>query len=354
MSQQDSIELIRDLVNTPGVTGNEGPVRRRIRELLPEGPRVAEDELGNLLATMGEGPQVVVIAHMDELGVAISNINDGGGLHIHPVGGIDPRTVMGQMWDIHTADGVVTGVTALKPPHLMEDRAEMKKIPPWSQMRMDIGARSREEVEAMGVRILDAATLRKHFGVMNGRYIAARAIDDRFGCAALLEVLRKMAPAGGVDGLELTFAWSVQEEIGVRGAYAIAHKLRPKYVIALDTCSTTDGPGMGDRFAPFMLGEGPGLRLLDSRAWATPYMRDLVEDVAREHSIPVQKAITGGYTDGAAIQESGCLMIPLGLPVRYTHTAVEVIHMGDYAHLVQLLPLVLEEIGRREREQVDK
>jgi putative aminopeptidase FrvX len=190
--------------------------------------------------------------------------------------------------------------------------------------------------------------LKKDFDIMNKKYIVARGVDDRFGCLVLLELLRKYAKAKKLDklGYKLSFVWSVQEEVGLRGAFAIGNTLKPDVVIAVDSGTSTDAPGMPKNYAPFLMGKGPGLRLVDNRAVASPVLRKYIEKVAKRNRIPLQMLTTGGSTDAAAIQSTGCAVMPLCIPMRYTHATVEAVHLDDLKNLIKLLGKVLDGLGK--------
>jgi putative aminopeptidase FrvX len=347
----DLIGELEELVRCPGVSGFEAPIRKLIASKLRGFGKTREDDMGNLILEMGpvSGKKVVLIAHMDELGLLVSKINDDGSLSIRKIGGIDDRTLVSRIFEIETAKGKVQGVIGIKPPHLMEDREEMKKTVPSSELRVDIGTTSKKETEKLGIKILDPMVIRKEFEILNRKVLVSRGIDDRFGCLALIEVLRRLKKSGILNKLKmrLILVWSTQEEIGLRGAQVIAHSHRPDYVIAVDSCSSTDCPGLVSHLAPAYLGKGPGLRMVDNRAIASPKFRELVEKVAKKNRIPVQLVITGGGTDGAAIQTIGCQMIPIGLPLRYTHSTVECIHLDDLDNLIKLIIKIVEELNRK-------
>ena len=131
--------------------------------------------------------------------------------------------------------------------------------------------------------------------------------------------------------------FSVQEEVGLRGARAIANTMHPDYIFAIDSMSSTDGPGIPKITEPVILGKGPALRVIDNLAMASPVLREYLLALAKKKRIPIQIGVTGGTTDGAAVQECGSAMMPLAFPLRYTHTPVEVIHLDDLENLSRLV-----------------
>ena len=339
-------ELLEEMIRIPGVSGYEDEIRDFIRGRIEEmGLPTEEDNIGNLIATLGtKGPHIVFIAHMDELGLVVTNIEADGSLRIRKVGGIDDRTLVGRIVEIATKKGKVTGVIGLKPPHLMTDSDDKKKVVSWEDVRVDVGTRSRRETEGLGVRVLDAMVFRKEISYIGRDLMCARGIDDRAGCAVLLDMLgkarRRKLPA------RLSFVWSVQEEIGLRGAKVIGFKLQPDYVFAVDTMTTTDAPMQGDAYEKILLGRGPALRMLDSAAIASPKLRKMIEGVAKRGRVPLQAGSGGGATDVAVIQEFGALAMPIGIPMRYTHSPTECASLKDIGNTSRLLLLTAEHIAK--------
>ena len=330
----------------PGVSGFEDDIRDRIRKKVEAmGLSPTEDNLGDLLVTVGDkGPSVVMIAHMDELGLIVSKIEEDGSIRIRKVGGIDDRTLVGRVVEIKTQKGMVTGVLGFKPPHLMTDADDRKKVMTWQEVRVDVGTRSKKATEKLGIRVLDPMVFKKDITYIGKDLICARAVDDRMGCAIILEVLEKLK--GAKLPIRLTFAWSVQEETGLKGAKVVGFNLRPDYVFAVDTMTTTDGPGMGETFEKVLIGEGPAMRMFDNEAIASPKMRKLVEEVAKAAKIPLQYGTGGGATDGAAMQDFGCLMMPIGIAMRYTHSTVEIASIHDMENASRLLVRIAERIAK--------
>ena len=339
-------ELLEEMIRVPGVSGYEDGIREYIRQRVEEmGVETEEDNIGNLMVTVGsKGPHIVFIAHMDELGLVITNIDDDGSLRIRKVGGIDDRTLVGRVVEIATQKGKVSGVIGLKPPHLMTENDDRKKVVSWEDVRVDVGTRTRKETERLGVRVLDAMVFKKDIEYIRGDMMCARGIDDRAGCAALLDALksvlrRKLAA-------RLTFVWSVQEEIGLRGAKVVGFKLQPDYVFAVDTMTTTDGPMQGGTYEKILVGGGPALRMFDSAAIASPKLRKMIEGLAKKGKIPLQAGSGGGATDCAAIQEFGSLAMPIGIPMKYTHSPTECASLKDIRNTSRLLVLIAEHIAK--------
>jgi putative aminopeptidase FrvX len=335
-------ELLRSLVECPGISGYEDRVRDLVLQSLGRDADI--DAMGNVSLTIGEGDtELLIAAHMDEIGMVITHIDDRGYLRVRAVGGLDPRVVAGQRVTVVGSDVTVRGGVGLKPPHLMEDRAEMKSAVPFSRMYVDIGADSKEEVEAMGIRELDYIVLEKELVELNDRYWMGRSLDDRLGCWILIRLFERLRD--NPPPIKVTLAWSVQEEIGLRGAEAVARRVNPDYVIPIDTLSSGDIPEGGLHFGNAVPGKGPALRMIDNRAIGSPQFRDQIVAIAETAGIPVQISVTGGGTDGAALQMTGAHMVPLAFPMRYTHAPCESVNKQDVWQMLDLLESICRHLA---------
>ena len=342
-------ELLEEMIKVPGVSGFEDDIRDYIRSKIGTmGLKAEEDNLGNLLVTVGkEGTHIVFIAHMDELGLIVSKLETDGSLRIRKVGGIDDRTLVGRVVEIKTQKGIVKGVIGLKPPQLMTDREEMKKPLSWEDVRVDVGTRSRKETEKLGIRILDPMVFKKDITYITPDIICARAVDNRAGCAIILDALEKLKDKR--LPVKMTFVWSVQEETGLKGAKVVGFTHRPDYVFAVDAMTTNDAPMSGDTFEKVMIGGGPAMRMFDNAAIASPKVRKMLEEIAKANKIPLQYGTGGGSTDGAAMQDFGSLMMPIGIPMRYTHSPTECASISDMQNASKLVVKVAEKIAKESK-----
>jgi putative aminopeptidase FrvX len=343
-------ELLEELIKVPGVSGFEESIRDCIREKVEAmGLKTHEDNIGNLITIVGDsGPKIVFIAHMDELGLVVTKIEGDGSLRIRKIGGIDDRSLVGRVVNIKTQKGIVTGVLGLKPPHLMTESDDRKKVVSWEEVRVDVGTRSKAESEKLGLRVLDPMVFKKDISYLGGDLICARAVDNRAGCVVILDVLSRLKDRR--LPVQLVFVWGVQEETGLKGAKVIGFTMRPDYVFAVDIMTSTDGPMQGDTYEKVMLGHGPAMRMLDHGAVASPKLRKMIEDIARVNKIPLQYGTGGGSTDGAAMQEYGSLMMPLGIPMRYTHSPIECASLKDMQNASKILVKVAERLaGEKKR-----
>lgn len=342
----EELDMLRSLTLTPGVSGFESPIAEKIRSILEnhvDSESIRTDNIGNLIVEIGDGDRhLALVAHMDEIGMVVSNIEKDGTLRIRTVGGVDDRTLIAREVLIYTKKGPVPGVIGIKAPHLTLDPEEAKKVQKYETMRVDVGTRTKEETEKLGIRILDPITVKKDFDVMNGKYIIGRALDNRVGTYGMLRVLQILSKKK--LNKRISFVWTVQEEIGLRGAFVVSNTLKPDWAIAVDTYTTTDAPDMPTHLVPIVLGKGPVLRMLDGRFIAAERIRENIEGIAKSSKIPYQKGLTGGTTDASAIQESGTAVMPIGVPMRYTHSPVEVVHADDIDNFVKLLTAIAEKL----------
>jgi len=343
MSDKKGFETFKEIIQTPGVSGYEDQIREKMKELVSKFGETREDNIGNLILEIdGKGPHVAMVAHMDEIGMVVSNIEENGYLRIMKIGGIKDSLLLGRHVTIHTHDGPVNGVIGHKAPHLTTDTDKKDEITPWTSIHVDVGAESDEEVKEMGIDVPDPITFNKPLRELKGKKFTGRALDNRIGCFALFETLKLLAESD--TDMKLSFVWSVQEEIGLRGAKVVANTLKPDYVVAVDTYTTSDSPGLESFYKPIKLGEGPVLRMVDVRAIASPKMARHFRDVADEQKIPYQYGVTGGTTDGMALQESGSMTISIGVPVKYSHSTVEVGHWDDVKTLPKLIAAGVKEL----------
>jgi len=336
-----SVDLLRRLVMAPGVSGWEGPVREEILGLVERYGEATVDRAGNLVLRLGgDGPRLVVAAHMDELGLVVASIMDDGLIAFQRVGSISEYVLASSHVTIHTGKGPVDGVIGVTPPHIRRALGEDASKPlRWHDMRIDIGAASREEALEMGVRPLDPVTFKKHFTLLaGGRYVATRGLDDRAGSAALVELARLVGEGLVKPRVDLVLAWTVQEEVGLRGAFALAHMMEADAMIAVDTmtCCHPVASGM------VRLGGGPALRLFDNYYIGHTGLAAQVRRVVEARGVPLQVAVAGGGTDAGAFQHVGVPSVALTLPTRYTHSLAEVSSLGDYRDLVRALAAVVE------------
>jgi endoglucanase len=324
-------ELIRKLTQTYGPSGVEECIRSAIRaEVESLADEVRIDPLGSLVVRKagGEGgKRIALAAHMDEIGVMVSYVNEKGFVRFTQIGAVRPLNCVGGR--VVFADGTL-GVI-----YVEGKGRDANKVPKFEELYIDVGATSRDDCP---VRVGDAATFVRPFGVQATRLIA-KAMDDRIGCAILIETLRRLKQSPH----DLYFVFSVQEEVGLIGARTSAYGIDPDMAIAVDVTMTGDTPEAKPMAVG--LGKGPAIKVQDRGMIAHPEVRDLLVRCAEEAGIPYQlEVLEGGTTDAAAMQlvhagvPSGCVSVPC----RYVHTPSEMVDEGDVEGGVRLLVEVLQ------------
>ena len=330
--------VLAPLVQSYGVSGMEGPVRAMVEQMLPKGLRPETDTAGNLWLTVGQGaPTIVFVAHLDEIGFKVTGIRQDGSLDLDPVGGLFPSLWEAKPALVHTGRATVPGV------FMPRDSAagEPKRTPP--NLRADVGTTSRDATAALGIRVGSTLTMPKQFVRLAGARATGRSFDDRVGSAAQVLAVRRLRPARLRQ--TVIFLWSVREEIGLEGARAAANALglRPVRVYAVDTFVSADSPLEPQNFALAPLGHGPVARALDNSAVTPPAYVDSLVALARARRIPLQVGTTNGGNDGSVFAAYGVPDVPIGWPLRYSHSPAETIDLRDVASLADIIQAIAEE-----------
>ena len=339
-----TVELLKSLTEAHGVPGYESEVRALLREYLEPLGTVTQDKLGSLICRQdGDGPRVMLAGHMDEIGFMIRYVTDEGFLKFLQLGGWWDQVLLGQRVVIKTHKGDVIGVIGAKPPHLL-DAEERDKVVQKKEMFIDIGATSRDEVTAAGVRVGDPVVPQSDFVVLaNPQTYLSKAFDNRIGCAVVIDVLSSFDD-GNDRPNELYGVTTVMEEVGVRGATTSVRAVNPDVAIILESDIAGDVPGIKDEVCNVKLGGGPSVLVYDARMIPNLKLRDLIIDTAAELDISLQfNAMQGGATDGAAIHlhETGVPTVVVGVPARHIHSHGAIIHRKDYDDTVRLISAVV-------------
>jgi putative aminopeptidase FrvX len=340
-------DLLHRLSETPGIPGREDGVRELIRKALgPIAERARVDGLGNLVVEVSgpdDAPLVMISAHMDEIGFMVRYVDDRGFLRVHNVGGFDVRNLFARQVLVRTrSGGDRIGVLnpGVKPIHIATDE-ERTKLPKIDEFMIDLGLPA-ETVKAE-VRIGDMVTLLQPFRDL-GDVVTGKALDDRVGCWVLIETLRRLErPA-----VRVAAVFSVQEEVGVRGAITSAFRVAPDVGIALDTTLAVDTPGMTEHQRVTQLGGGVGIKVMDSSAISDAWLVDAMAAIAEEEGIAHQfEVLPLGGTDAGAMQKSrgGVPSVTLSTPSRYVHTVTEMVAKRDLEAEVALLVAFLQRDG---------
>lgn len=335
-------ELLKNLTEAVGVSGTEHEVRRLIRDLIAD--YVDEwrvDTMGNLIALKkGTGAshlRVLVDAHMDEVGLMITGYDNNGTLKFAPVGGFDDRALLGKVVQIGAEK--LIGVIGARPIHLLK-MSQRNAVVKWDAMRIDIGAKNKEAAEAK-VKVGDRAAFVTRYEEL-GETAVAKAFDNRAGCAALIELLKsKPFP------FDLYAVFSVQEEVGLRGAQVAAYHVKPDVALVLECTPAYDLPQENDVSPNVALGKGPSIYVMDSVTVQDPKLVSHITKTAAGRNIPFQiRRPGGGGTNTAVIQRirGAISAATIAVPGRYAHTPTMMINLRDYANMVRLAELALRSL----------
>ncbi|MDO9629366.1 MAG: M42 family metallopeptidase [Acholeplasmataceae bacterium] len=340
------LELLKKLSLLPGVPGNERMVSKFISsEIKNHVDHIEYDNLGSVIGTKGsQGPRVMIAGHMDEIGLLVTQITKEGFVKFQTLGGWFSQVMLAQVWDIHTKKGVVTAVTGVKPPHIIpaDKRTVALGI---DTMYLDLGVDSKEEAEKLGVEPGNMVVPHAEFMVLgNEKYLLSKAWDNRIGSAVVIEVLKRLDQSPN----QLFGAFTVQEEVGLRGAKTSSYIVAPEIAIAVDTGLANDVPG--GEASEQSLGKGPQILLYDGGLVPHQGLRKFVIDVAKEEKIPYQEAfIVGGRTDAGHMHlaHKGAASLSIGIPTRYMHSHTSIIHYDDYEHTIQLMLAVIKKLDQK-------
>jgi endoglucanase len=342
------------MTQAPGVPGYESPVRAVMRRHLEDVATIEQDNIGSLIGKH-EGtapvPRVMLAGHMDEIGFMVRLVTKEGFLKFVPLGGWWDQVLLGHRVIVKTHLGDRLGVIGAKPPHLLDSK-ERDKVLEKKDMYIDVGAGSREEVEALGVRVGDPVIPVSDFQVMaNPKYYLSKAFDNRVGCALAVDALRKVAAEGHPNTVYAV--GTVQEEVGLRGAKTSAHLVDPDVAVILEVDIAGDVPGIKPDESAVKMGGGPTLLVYDARMIPNLKLRDLVVETAEQLDVPLQfSAMPGGATDGGMIHihNQGVPTVVIGVPTRHIHSHNSLLHRDDYD---RALALVAALIQRLDAEMVD-
>ena len=340
---------LTDLMLTPGLSGHEERVASVIRARLADsGLQTRTDRLGNLIATVlgrGDMPSVMLFTHMDQLGFFVRRIEADGLIRVERMGGVSERAMAAQAVLLCIGEGRdVLGIIMNKAHHATTPD-EKYKVLTAPEITIDTGHGSKAAVEAAGIRIGTPVVYAPRVLPMAGTRIAGTSVDDRAGCAVLIEVARALAKRGPDTGPTVHLVWTVQEEFNLRGAQVAAQALLPDIAIQIDLMLATDTPDMATR-GDMTLGGGPGISLYSFHGRGTlngtiphPAMVALMQDAAAAEGLPLQRsAQVGVLTDLSYVQlvGQGVAAIDIGFPMRYSHSTVECCDLTDLEGLTRL------------------
>jgi putative aminopeptidase FrvX len=335
MNEGLDYELLVSLTEERGVPGYEDRVREQVRSAIePHADRVRSDAMGNLVGTVeGEADyDVVVAAHMDEIGFMVRHVDEEGFLELDALGGWDPRILRAQRVTVHTDEGDLPGLIGSVPPHTL-DEADLEAEPSVEDVHVDLGLESEtveERVSVGDLVTMDQSTTRV------GEFVTGKALDNRVSVFAMLEAARRLE----APDVNVHFAATTQEEVGLRGAEALGVDLDPDLVVAVDTTVANDVPGFeaGERVTE--LGDGVGIKLKDASVITNHKVHRRLRAVAEADDIDHQfEVLPAGGTDTGGLQRvSGATPAgAISVPTRYLHTPTESVHVDDVAATVELL-----------------
>ncbi|EPA00530.1 Deblocking aminopeptidase [Indibacter alkaliphilus LW1] len=340
-----NVSLLKQICEIAGAPGYEKRVRDLVIELVtPFVDEVKTDNLGNVIAVKKSknnpvGKKVMVAAHMDEIGFIVTHIDDKGFVRFHTLGGFDPKTLTAQRVIIHGKKDLV-GVMGSKPIHVMSPE-ERTKLPKTTDFFIDLGM-PKNEVEKY-ISVGDPITRDRELIEM-GDCVNCKSIDNRVAVFILIETLKQLEnPA-----FDVYATFTVQEEVGLRGANVAAHGINPDFGIALDTTIAYDVPGAQSHEKITELGNGTAVKIMDGMTICDYRMVDFMKQTADKYQIKWQPEIlTAGGTDTAGIQrmgKQGSIAGAISIPTRHLHQVIEMAHKEDIAGSIQLLKACLEDM----------
>ncbi len=323
-------KLLENLINLQGISGDESKVRSFIlKEIRKYSKSVEIDRMGNIIVTKkGKGPAVMLLAHMDEIGLIIKSIDEDGKIQISNIGGIDPIVLIGHRVEIQKSKGSINGIITTK--EILNDKDNLKKI------NMDnlfvFTGLNKKGLTKQGIKVGDYISFSKssNFCTLGSEEIVAgKSLDDRIGCFILLEVLRKMKTSH-----EVILVFTVQEEVGLYGAKASVFNLDPDYAIAIDVA------GHDEDNQRMLLGRGPSLTIKDAEMLGNKCLNEGLESIAKKMKITIQREVSdAGTTDATSIfaAKGGVPSAVLGVPVANIHTTIGAAHKQDIEDTITLI-----------------
>jgi endoglucanase len=343
--------MLKELTETNGISGFEGEVAKVIGTHLKPHCDISRDRLGSIICRKdgaSASPRIMLAGHMDEVGFMVKRVTKEGYLKFLPLGGWWGHVVLGQRVIVKTRKGDITGVVGAKPPHELE-ADERKKVLDLKDMHIDIGATKKFDVEKrLGVRVGDPIVPWSVFEVMgNPKVYLAKAWDDRIGCAIFIETIKRLAKfkhPNTVYGVG-----TVQEEVGLRGAQTSAALVDPDVAFALEVGIAHDTPGFNTDDVE-ALGAGPGIYVYDRSMIPNRKLLDLAVDLATKKRIPFHLAsVPFGGTDAGRmhLNRIGVPSLVIGVPTRYIHSHIGMIHRSDFDNAVRLVTEMVRVLDKK-------
>lgn len=337
------VNTVKELCMLSGVSSFEDEVRSHIRQRVERyADEVRIDSIGNLIVfkkgAKQTGRKLMLCAHMDEVGLIVKSVTEDGYLKFSCVGGIDRRVLLGKR--VAIGDKKITGIIGLKAIHLTTAE-ERKHVPKLEEYYVDIGAKDRESAEKLvtpgdcGVFVSDVV----EFG---NNMLKAKALDDRIGCAVLVKLLEEELP------MDCTFVFTVQEEVGTRGAFGAAFSVTPEIALVLEGTTAADNPSLEEHRQVCWPGKGPVISWMDGGSIYDRELFELLRDLADQNNIPWQmKHYLAGGTDAGAVQRTkdGVRVAGISAAVRYLHAPSSVACLSDFEPMLSLSRLFIHAVA---------
>ena len=350
---KNSLALIQKLCSAFAPSGCEGEVADLIKkEISDVCSDIHTDKMGNLIAVMRFGDlsakqrtRIMMSAHMDEVGFMITEIKSDGYLAFDTVGGINASVLAGKRVKVISQSGLLNGVIASKAIH-HKDKKERQKATEVDKLYIDIGARDAERASAL-VRIGDFATFDSEFYCFGEELIKAKAIDDRIGCAAMIEAMRELKISPPTSDIDVFFCFTVREEIGLSGAKAAAYAIRPDYAVVLETTAVADIADTPPAKRVADIGNGVAVSFMDRSTVYDRELTDKVLSIADKNGVKAQiKRYVSGGNDAGAIHKTaeGVKTVTLSVPTRYLHSPASVANINDYFAQRDLCVCIFKEL----------
>lgn len=335
-------KLLEKLCTVEGISGDEGSVREIIiNEIKPFADEIKTDNLGNIIVfKKGKNrakAKLMLSAHMDEVGFMVTDITSDGYLKFDEVGGLDRRVVLGKT--VTVGKNKVNGVIGVKPIHLSKSD-ERTAVPKYGEMYIDIGATSKDDALSV-VSHGDSVNFNSIYE-NNGYTIKSKAIDDRFGCLALIELIKSELE------YDMYFVFAVQEEVGLRGAKVAAYSVDPEFAIVVETTTAADIAGVEETRQVCNLGDGAVISVMDRRTIYDKRMSEMAFECAKETGAKAQykRAVAGGNDSGVIHQSRGGVKtLAISLPCRYLHSSVTVANVSDCDDIIKIVSALANKIA---------
>ena len=340
-----NVDLLKTICETPGAPGFEDRVRSLVlKEIKAFTDDIEIDNMGNIIALkkgISNQKSVMIGAHMDEIGFIVTHVDTNGFLKFHTLGGFDPKTLTSQRVIVHGKKDVL-GVMGSKPIHVMTPE-EKNKVPKITDYYIDLGL-PKEEVDKL-IEVGNPITRERELIEM-GDCINCKSLDNRIAVFILIETLKKLK----TPAYDTYAVFTVQEEVGIRGAQVATQKIKPNFGFGLDTTIAYDVPGAAEHEKITSLGDGVAIKIMDASAICDHRMVAFMKKTAEKHKIKWQNEIlTAGGTDTANIQRmtpGGSIAGAFSIPTRHIHQVIEMVHKKDVSNCIALMHNCLNELDQ--------